>query len=89
MSQAARSEEEVIRLTAKMYEARDAARFVFGDRYRSLIDELSADARDRAAKDGIEFTLACVRLAHESTDVRHQLLLIATAVEHSEREEPA
>lgn len=83
-----RTTEEVVRLTAKMYEAREAARFVFAERYRSLIEELSLEARSRADTDGVSFLQACTMLAHETTDSWLQLLLIAAAVEQSEQVQP-
>ncbi len=81
------SDEKAIRLAAKMYEAREAARTLLGDKFKERMAEGIKALEALAAEHKITVLEAARRSAEMYTDQYNgmaALMIIAAAVEHAE-----
>jgi hypothetical protein len=79
--------EKTIRLASKMYEAREAARFLLGDKFKERMAEGIEGLRAIAADHNITVLEAAQRCAKMYVDQDRgtaAMLVIAAAVEHAE-----
>ena len=78
------SDEAAIRLVAKMYDARDALRRLWGTAYKARIREIVSFICERARDLDTRPSLLALSLAREATDKGNQLIFIVAIVEISE-----
>jgi hypothetical protein len=79
--------EQTITTAAKMYEARQAVRTLFGDRYKEQIGKWIELLEGIAKDDGItvmQAAIKCAKAATDQYDGRTAVMVIAAATEHAE-----
>lgn len=76
-------DEKTVKLTAKLYECRDAARTLLGASYFEHMREYAKVIDDCAVHDNCSFLSAAIRLAKQ-TQAPTSVFLLAAVVEHSE-----
>lgn len=76
------ADEKRVKLASRLYEARDAARGILGDKYDEMMRVWADHIRQRMKRDGTDILPTCMALAKEEVDEpRRQMWVLAAAVE--------
>ncbi len=82
--------EKGIKIAAKLYEARDHAKALFGDKYREQMDKLVPLLKGKAERDNASIMETILAVAKDTSNMpAFQTLLFAAAVEICDAEAPA
>lgn len=85
--------ERQVKMAAKMYEARDTARFVWGAEYQKniheVIENIKTIQQQRAGETFLETCIFAARKAEEAGQTFCSIAIIAAAVEEAEPSAPS
>jgi hypothetical protein len=73
-----------IQMAAKLYDARDAAKTIFGKQYATALVVALRSVHEKTARERISETSAAIALANAAETTGTRLLFLATIVESTE-----